>query len=410
MTTITDPEQSARLTRARVHLLLDFPWFGSLAMRIKIVESTDGAWCPTFQVDGTSMWYNPSFSSSLSDAELVGVMAHEIMHCAMLHPFRRNGRDGQEWNVACDYAINGLLQQSGFTLPGDALLDSQYDGLAAETIFAKRESAKKPGDTPQQTGSTGSFSDPQTPASGAPDPNAPIDPNAPQSTQPQAGKPDPNAMSESDWQIASEQATRIAAKAGKMDGGVDRAVRDARETEADEFETLKQYVEMVENSDYTWSRPDRRFMSQGVYLPGVSKDGVGYLAIAVDTSGSIDTQLLAEFADKLSGLVKQYRPRKIQVLYCDTEVARTETFTPDDDLRLSACGGGGTYFQPVFDAIQADVDAGNDEPRALLYFTDLESADTPQDPGYPVLWITDETVTQEGPFGDTIRMRRYHAN
>ena len=71
-----------------------------------------------------------------------------------------------------------------------------------------------------------------------------------------------------------------------MDGGIDRAMRDARETEADEFETLKQYVEMVENSDYTWSRPDRRFMSQGVYLPGVSKDGVGYLAIAVDTSGS----------------------------------------------------------------------------------------------------------------------------
>ena len=99
---ITDQTQSDRLTRARVHLLLDFPWFGSLAMRIKIVESTDGAWCPTFQVDGTSMWYNPSFSAGLSDAELVGVMAHEIMHCAMLHPFRRNGRDGQEWNVACD--------------------------------------------------------------------------------------------------------------------------------------------------------------------------------------------------------------------------------------------------------------------------------------------------------------------
>ena len=93
------------------------------------------------------MWYNPSFSAGLSDAELVGVMAHEIMHCAMLHPFRRNGRDGQEWNVACDYAINGLLKQSGFTLPGDALLDSQYDGLSArKLIFAKRESAKKPGD------------------------------------------------------------------------------------------------------------------------------------------------------------------------------------------------------------------------------------------------------------------------
>ena len=44
------------------------------------------------------------------------------------------------------FAINGLLKQSGFTLPSDALLDSQYDGLSAETIFAQRESAKKPGD------------------------------------------------------------------------------------------------------------------------------------------------------------------------------------------------------------------------------------------------------------------------
>ena len=117
MTTITDQTQSDRLTRARVHLLLDFPWFGSLAMRIKIVESTDSAWCPTFQVDGTSMWYNPSFSAGLSDAELVGVMAHEIMHCAMLHPFRRNGRDGQDGMSRVTTRSTACSSRAGLRFP-----------------------------------------------------------------------------------------------------------------------------------------------------------------------------------------------------------------------------------------------------------------------------------------------------
>ena len=88
------------------------------------------------------MWirYNAAFLASLTTAEQVGVLAHEVLHPALLHPYRRGSRDLRAWNEACDFAINAQLVAAGFTLPANVLLDPQFDGLSAEQIYAKRRS------------------------------------------------------------------------------------------------------------------------------------------------------------------------------------------------------------------------------------------------------------------------------
>ena len=63
-------------------------------------------------------------------------------------------------------------------------------------------------------------------------------------------------------------------------------------------------------------------------------------------------------------------------------------------------GGGGTRFQPAFDAI---AETGED-PELVIYFTDLESADTPREPAYPVLWLTDLSTTAHAPWGRTVHI------
>ena len=57
--------------------------------------------------DGRRIVYNPAFVEKLSPAELEGVLAHEIMHCALAHHCRRGERDTQLWNQATDYSAGG---------------------------------------------------------------------------------------------------------------------------------------------------------------------------------------------------------------------------------------------------------------------------------------------------------------
>ena len=114
----------SRLTRARSGLILTQPFFGSEVMRLKLELDSS---IPTAAVNSKRIRFNPDFVEGLTDPELMGVLAHEVLHRAFGHHWRRDSRDPKEWNVACDYAINPILVKAGMTLPDGALLDSEYD-------------------------------------------------------------------------------------------------------------------------------------------------------------------------------------------------------------------------------------------------------------------------------------------
>ncbi|MFZ0590052.1 MAG: M48 family metalloprotease, partial [Bryobacteraceae bacterium] len=123
---------AARLTKARTALLLEHPFFGSLLFRLKM-ECHSGI--ATMATDGKTVFYNPGFVANLSSAELVGVLAHEVMHPALRHHTRRGDREAHRWNMAADYAINPLLVDAGLTLPADALQDDRFRNMSAERIY-----------------------------------------------------------------------------------------------------------------------------------------------------------------------------------------------------------------------------------------------------------------------------------
>jgi predicted metal-dependent peptidase len=118
--------------RARTALLLDHPFFGSLLFRLGGRASGS---IQTMATDGVTLFYNPEFVDRLNAAELAGVLAHEVMHPALQHHTRRSDRDGNRWNMACDYAINPLLLDAGLTLPKDVLIDHRFRGMSAERIY-----------------------------------------------------------------------------------------------------------------------------------------------------------------------------------------------------------------------------------------------------------------------------------
>src|SRR5882762_5729724 len=103
-----------RMIKARASLIQSQPFFGTLALYLTFEEDES---VETMATDGKRLIYAPSFLDATNAKEHIGVIAHEVMHCAFQHHTRRKGRDTNIWNVACDYAINPGLIAAGFALP-----------------------------------------------------------------------------------------------------------------------------------------------------------------------------------------------------------------------------------------------------------------------------------------------------
>ena len=122
----------AAMTRARAALVLEHPFFGSLALGLRMQAD---AGCRDLWTDGKTLGFNPAYAASLPEARLIGAQAHEVLHLAFGHHVRRKGRDEQLWNRACDLAVNHILLETGFSLPEGFAHDPSYTGMTAEDIY-----------------------------------------------------------------------------------------------------------------------------------------------------------------------------------------------------------------------------------------------------------------------------------
>lgn len=417
-----------RMQKLRATLLLDEPWFGVLAMKM-IFQECDANHRPdidTMATDGTYLYYNVDFIAKLPDIEIKTVLAHEVLHVALKHLWRASNRNFELWNHATDHAINNEISKyPKFKLPSMALCDARFKEQAAEQIYAtlEKEIRASGAQMPSMKGNPcGVFLTPPKPK--IEDPNAPgkgqgqNDPNGGPG-QPEQGPPDqgqgagqdPQILTEADWDVAVSQANIACKKPGQGSNSIDHMLEDVRRRalEPDLEEELRKIIEHAQNTEYTWSRPNRRFigMDPPIYLPSLYSDQLPKIILALDTSGSMGEEELRLGSSVMSSILIEYRPESMDVIYCDDRIQNIETFTPDDGemIILNAKGRGGTSFHPVFEHIENEE---TQPPVLLIYITDLACyGDFPDDPGYPVVWLTPEYVSKEAPYGRTIRCKMH---
>lgn len=371
---------NSKMSQAKTAIVLDQPFFGSLVCNLKFTEDTT---CDTAWTDGTTLGYNPAYVDSLTHAELVGLVCHETLHCASGHPFRRDAREIRKWNVACDVAINQVITDAGMTLPKGSLTASvDQKGKSAEWIYDRL-----PDMPPDPNGQGGNAPGEVRDSPGNPDGNGDGD-----------GQGQDTGNSEQDWQQITKQAAQQAKAMGSLPAGLSRFAKDATQPKVDWKAVLRKFVQQNAKSDYTWSRPSSRYASQDIYLPSLQSEDMPAIAIAVDTSGSMDDTALAKAKAEVLAVMNETNPIRVDVFYADARVASHDVFERGEDIVFKPVGGGGTDFRCVFDAISRFEDM----PVCLIYITDLCGTfpDTPCD--MPVLWVTDTNLT--APFGDTVRM------
>jgi len=132
----------ARLFRARATLVEQSPFLGSLVLKVPLLITGDPR-VATACVDGRGVCYfGKDFLEALDLPALRAVLLHETLHLA-LDAFPRCGsRRPLRWNVAHDFAINQLIEDSSsgsafLTLPEafKPLLDPRFRGFGAEDIY-----------------------------------------------------------------------------------------------------------------------------------------------------------------------------------------------------------------------------------------------------------------------------------
>jgi len=123
---------------ARMKALRIDPFFASIGLQLEIVvcRTARGRAVPTAAVAGKYLYLNPDFFDSLTEAEQVGLIMHEILHKALGHDLRRDDRHPDVWNYACDYYINlTLVNTRKFTLPEGGLIDTKFIGYSEERAY-----------------------------------------------------------------------------------------------------------------------------------------------------------------------------------------------------------------------------------------------------------------------------------
>lgn len=406
------PQTRQRFVQARVKLLLnDEAFFAPLAMRLTLVEDLT---CNNAWTDGTSLGYNPQWIDTLDSAQLRALIAHEVMHCAAGHPWRRDQRDPLKWNVACDRVINPILRQAGFTLPKGALYELAPDHLGKSSEWVYDRLPPTPPSSQQQPASGSSGVGGLITATGQPG-GTPAPGEAGDSFGEVRDAPSPTASqgdpaedadapggvatnTEEDWRQAVAQAATMAKQQGKLPGMLDRFALSVEQSRVDWRSVMRRFVQEVTRADYTFARPNQRYAASGWILPSLHSPEVGTLAIGVDTSGSIDAVLLSQFAAEIQALVDEVQPREVRVLYADAAVQREDVFLRGDPVVMRPAGGGGTDFRPVFNRVLGD----GESPVAVIYLTDLYGTFPAQEPDVPTLWVTADAEHPAVPFGEVL--------
>lgn len=410
-------------------MLEDEPFFAHIALGVKWVQDSKLE-NPSITTDGLTITYNPdailNMVNVVADANPLAMMnlrnavGAVCLKIALRHAFRAAYYPMEDENKAA-MASDGaaiLVAQNLFRgglwssmLSDDWMSRILKEKLSFEQIYevlpkhpSKQKEKKGPGQ-PAQSGLQ-KPGDGMKPGDGK---------SAPHSAHghPQASgggeegdgggqgeAPDMGDMEHEAKKLAAGAAEK-ARKAGKMPGELQRAYDESYRGRKDWRDEVRKFLGGGEIPAQSWSKPNRRYIADGVYLPGMPKEGPGVVVLAIDTSGSIDDTLLTKFIAEVRKINVDMQPECIHVVCCDARVQWTGEFGPYDDVKAEPKGRGGTAFSPVFNWVRER----GINPKALMYFTDLECSDFGNKPEFPVLWICWPGGSQKRPpFGDVVRM------
>jgi len=365
-----------KLDIAKSKLMIEHPYFGTLASALKF-EKNDNI--EAFMCEGDKYQYNDDYLETLNSDELSFTLANAAMHQALYHDKRQSRRMGWMWYLATDYAINAILVENGLSLPDKVNYDNRFEGQYAEEIYETLRSEIM--DDEQQENDEGEEDD---------------SPDNDEEQQIEKVTSDETKEGEEAYERFLEQVNQKLEKQGELPKGLDRVLEVKGESTILWRDELYRYVNTHAKSDYRFFPPNMKYLYMGFALPAIYGEQLN-IAVAIDTSASVDKELLEKFLSELEEIMQIFPNYEIELIECDAKIQHISTLYPTEPLTATLKGGGGTDFCPVFEHLE------NRDMKFLIYFTDGMGKYPSYLPRIDTLWVMPEVV--EVPFGEVISLK-----
>ena len=403
---MTNIDQSMRLKKAHVALMKHAEtalYSGIMLMGKNVVVDEE----ITAYTDGYNKKYGSKFISKLTDQELRALVLHENLHVALKHigRFKNEFKDNPHlMNASADYVVNDVIMNLNdkalCKLPDGGLYHEKFHNWSVKQVYdyLKKENSERAKNAQSLQGEMNGDSNSQ------------------------GGKGMPTeTLDEHDFsaseQMTPEQVGELSEKidkalrqggilAGRMGSKLPRAIEDLLAPKVDWRHELRDFVtSSTKGSDeFTWRRFNKRLMANDIYMPSLENENVGELIIAIDTSGSIGSLELTEFASELASICSVCSPSGVRVLWWDTEVHGEQKFEPSqyDSIAklLKPLGGGGTHVSSVSEYINKHKIVA----EGVIVFTDgYVENDIQWNISAPTMWLVTQNENLKVPSGKIIK-------
>ena len=339
VTTSSSEALKKRLEKIRVQFLFDHPFLSVLALSLPMHFQQNAY--EAFETNGEAIFVDEQRLGGLGDAQLKYTYAHILMHILLKHPFRMSDREKGTWNRSCDIVINLLLndfERIGEKPEDEVLLEKFRDKSVEEVYHALYNETQEHEGTPDEE-------------------------------NPQEQKYD-LIENKGDTEAAKEeidtiivQAIGAAKKQGNIPTSFLEVVHEVIRPKIDLATLLHTYLtESFFDKKSDFLRPNRRFIHQGLYLPGyVQENSRLVLSIALDRSMSIDQKTFSKFLGIIDGILRVSTDYEVKVIPFDEKVDSDKIVTYDAmDIRPQIAfekGNGGTEYYALLEYVKSAVDS-----------------------------------------------------
>lgn len=401
-----------------------------------------------YAADGRTLYYSPKTVLRVFRAQQSAptrALLHTTLHCLLGHPFQKQEKDNALWGLACDIAVEEIIRELDIpscALPSDAgqrdwflrlqeacpkmtaqevynfLLERQYpadvraelrekfvrDSHLLWEVRSGKTSGRKPGGEKMPLA-------PEEP----PDASDDLDEQIPPSPEDDATREELERRRKEtlrkQWKQLARQAKAdletFSRRHGKRAGALMDGLAPITFEECDYTEFLRRFGaqnEVMQLSDeafdliyYTYGL--KTYGNIPLIEPLEYRDDkrIREFVIAIDTSGSVQGEIVQSFLQRTCDVLRQSGSFTTQVviylIQCDAEVQSVERLTSLDQLdelipRLKLRGFGGTDFRPVFDYVDKLVEQRTlTELNGLIYFTDGVGTYPEKAPAYKTAFI-----------------------
>ena len=401
------------ISRSELYLSMRFLDLALSALSYKLNLQTR-----TIATDGVHIFYNPNYLITAYEDDPISVnrtYLHMVLHCIFRHMTQQESRDPEDWNLACDIAVESILDSMEAPCVHRLIRDQRqqyYDQLNlsvhnAEQIYdvlTRMPYSDKIGMRKEFLADDHKLWEQRK--------------ENPQDKQPRSSPddasetplPDRNEV-EQKWQDISQKTQTsmetFHQEQNLMAGSLRQQLQIENRTRYDYRKFLQKFAVMREElridpdsfdyGFYHYSMQLYKNMPMLEELEYCEAKKIHDFVIAVDTSGSCSKDMIRTFLEQTAKILLDsgsfFRSVNVHIIQCDADIQSdlkiTDTTHLNDMLQTFEIGGNGdTDFRPVFRYVEQLQQKGElSHLQGMLFFTDGFGIYPKKRPPYDVAFL-----------------------